>query len=94
MSELQSVLARRLSRLNEVGESIKSQVERDESPDTVIDQANVVNNNNISIAEKIEEGVGDSKDDHTSKPLSVGDNDYQDAIGLALLQDMMLWRTL
>ena len=61
---------------------MKSQVERDESPDTVIDQANV---NNVSIVEKIEEGVGDSKDDHTSKPLSVGDNDNQDAIWASAL---------
>ena len=42
-------------------------------------------NNTESIVEKIEEGVGDSKDDHTSKPLSVGDNDYQDAIWASAL---------
>ena len=82
MSELQSILARRLSRLNEVGENTKPKVEqRDESPNTVID----VTNNNTSIVEKIEEGVGDSKNDHTSKPLSVGDNDYQDAIWASAL---------
>ena len=51
MSELQSILARRLSRLNdEVGENVnvKSKVERDESPDTVIDQGSI-NVNNVSI---------------------------------------------
>jgi len=77
MSKLQSILARRLSGLNEVGENTKPKVEqRDESPNTVIDTI---------IVEKIEEGVGDSKDDHTSKPLSVGDNDYQDAIWASAL---------
>ena len=73
MSELQSILARRLSRLNEVGENVKSKVERDESPDTVIDQIN--GNNNTSIVEKIKEGVGGSKEDHTSISLIGGDHD-------------------
>jgi len=72
MSELQSILARHLSRLNEVGDNVKSKVERDESPDTVIDQ-----NNNVSIAETREEGVGDSTEDHTKIPMS---GDHDDAV--------------